>query len=283
MNRLLSILLTAILALCSCSTNGDEVARVTNDIQPDTPVAEEAIQSEEVETPNESEEKPMKRDLSQITGPVCALTFDDGPSNTTSQILDVLEKYNCTASFFIVGAWAQDKGDLEIMQRAVDMGCTIENHTWTHKDLRDMTVEEITEAYQSVQDFVYESVGDYPQFFRAPGLCVNKTVFETIPLTFINGSGGSADWNSKEEDTATSDLETRVKGILDVAKDGHIYLLHNCSNNHLTPEALDIALPQLIEQGYTFVNIRELFEIKGQELTPDLNSAWTDVKDKTKQ
>ncbi len=261
--------------------NGEEQSpdNSVDAMQNDTPEIQEDSDKEQPE--QESEEPVMNaknRDLSKITGPVMALTFDDGPSNTTTQILDVLEKYGINASFFIVGAWADDPGDRDIMKRAVDMGCTIENHTWNHKNLREMTVEEITQQYQSVQDYVYEIVGDYPKFFRAPGLGVNEQVYETIPLTFINGSGGSSDWNSKEDDDRTSDLETRVQGILSVAKDGHIYLLHDCSNNHLTPEALDIALPQLIEQGYTFVNIRELFEIKGQELTPDLNFSWTDVK-----
>lgn len=233
------------------------------------------------EEANESEESVMNaknRDLSKITGPVMALTFDDGPSNATVQILDILEKYGINASFFIVGAWADDPGDRDTMKRAVEMGCTIENHTWNHKNLREMTVEEITQQYQSVQDYVYEVVGDYPVFFRAPGLGVNQQVYETVPLTFINGSGGSSDWNSKEDDPNTSDLETRIQGILNVAKDGHIYLLHDCSNNHLTPEALDVAIPKLLEQGYTFVNLRELFEIKGQELTPDENISWTDLK-----
>lgn len=229
------------------------------------------------ESKNDEGENNMKSDLPKISGPVCALTFDDGPSNTTTQILDVLEKYGCTASFFIVGKWAVDEGDIEIMQRAVKMGCTIENHTWEHKNLCEMSVDEITEAYKSVQDYVFKAVGSYPQFFRAPGLSVNSTVFDTIPLTFINGYGGSSEWNSDENDPATADLETRVKGILNAAKDGHIYLLHDSPDNHLTVEALNIALPQLIKQGYTFVNIRELFNIKYQELTPGIHEAWTDV------
>lgn len=208
---------------------------------------------------------------------ICALTFDDGPSNTTVEILDLLEKYGFTASFFVIGNRITAKEHRDIMKRAVKLGCTVENHSKTHGRLLDMNREELLEEFNYTQELVREIVGDYPQFFRAPGLSMNELMHEVIPLPFANGKGGSADWNSREDDPATSDLDTRVKGILDVAEDGHIFLLHDCGNNYLTPEALRIALPKLIEEGYRFVNIRELFRIKG--VTPRAHSGfgWTRV------
>ncbi|MBQ8510838.1 MAG: polysaccharide deacetylase family protein [Clostridia bacterium] len=192
---------------------------------------------------------------------LCALTFDDGPSDTTLALLELFKKYDCTASFFVIGNRAVKNPD--IMRKAVEAGCTIENHTWAHTTLTSQTPDEMLQAFHATQDVIREAVGELPMFCRAPGCRVDDTVYETIPLPFMRGSCGSADWNSNPDDPVTSDLETRVAGILKVARDGQIYLHHDCAGNHLTPDALAIALPQLIDQGYRFVNLRELFRRRG--------------------
>lgn len=201
---------------------------------------------------------------------VCALTFDDGPSNITPKILDILEKYNCTASFFVIGKNIQDE-DIPILKRAYEMGCTIENHTWNHNVLTNLPSDQIENEYKTVQEKVYSIVGEYPLFFRATGLQVNPTVYNTIPLTFISGTSGSNDWDINLSST------TKLNGILKTAKDGHIFLLHDSEGNDSIVEALDKAIPMLISQGYELVNIRELFNRQNQELTPDSHRSWSDV------
>ncbi len=215
-------------------------------------------------------------EIKKSGAPVCAFTFDDGPSDTTVRLLDIFKKYDCRASFFVVSAWGGEEG-VSIMRRAVEQGCTIENHSKTHRDMRTMERSEIIAEYEATQKYVYDAVGDYPKFFRAPGLCVNDTVYDSVPLTFINGQCGSADWNSREDDPKTSDYATRLAGVLSCASDGHIFLMHDCRGNHLTPDVLEEAIPLLKAKGYEFVNIRELFEIKGQPLTPELHKSWTDI------
>ena len=221
-----------------------------------------------------------KRDLSKITGKVCALTFDDGPSDATEKVLDLLQQYGCTASFFVVGRYIHTKEQIETMRRAMSLGCTIENHSWSHVNMRQMTREQVLEEFSKNQEMIYENVGEYPVFFRAPGLAISELMVDTIPLHFANGRGGSADWNSNPDDPVTSDLETRVKGYLSGNEDGLIKLMHDCARNHLTPEALAIALPKLLDEGYSFVNLRELFTIKGQPLTPvpGGKKVWTVVE-----
>lgn len=201
---------------------------------------------------------------------VCALTFDDGPSDITPQILDILEKYNCTASFFVVGNNIQDE-DIPLLKRAYEMGCTIENHTWSHRVLTQLSVEEIVNEYTSVQEKVYSIVGEYPLFFRATGLIVNPTVYDAIPLTFVAGTSGSNDWD------VNLSSAMKLNGILKTAKDGQIFLLHDSKGNNSIVEALDKALPMLISQGYEFVNIRELFNKQNQELTPNSQKSWSNV------
>lgn len=208
---------------------------------------------------------------------ICALTFDDGPSDTTLMILDLLKYYGCTASFFVIGNRIYTDEHKIIMQKATEQGCTVENHSYTHGSLRNMTKEAVFEEYEKTQKIIYDVVGDYPRFFRAPGLGADDSVFETVPLTFAGGSCGSADWNSHPDDKQTSGLELRIKGLFETAKDGHIFLMHDCARNYLTPAALSVVLPKLIDDGFEFVNMRRLFELKGQALTPKAKIQWSDV------
>ena len=206
----------------------------------------------------------------------CALTFDDGPSNVTPFILDLLKYYNCTASFFIIGDRIRTEEQKEIMRRAVSQGCTIENHSYTHTKLIEMSDEELKNEFETTQKIVYDIIGEYPKFFRAPGLNDKGRLYDVIPLPFAGGSGGSADWNSNPADI-TSGIEERIQGILDVVCDGHIILLHDCGNNYLTPAALSAVLPKLIAEGYEFVNLRKLFEIKGIAPESLVRAQWKDV------
>lgn len=219
-----------------------------------------------------------KSDISKVTEKVCALTFDDGPSEITTQVLNILEKYGCTASFFVVGHNVfRYPENAEIMRRAVELGCTIENHTYAHKSLKNMDHDDLLATYYATQYVVKKAVGKEPIYFRAPGGSTSELIYKTIPAPFIIGNCGSADWNSREDDPVTSDLETRIQGILNVARDGHIYLFHDCTGNHLTPKALDAALPKLIDEGYSFVNLRKLFEIKGITPKPFECHQWVDL------
>lgn len=212
-----------------------------------------------------------KRDLSKITGKVCALTFDDGPSEITPLILEILAKNNATASFFVVGENVPRHA--EFCRRAISQGCTVENHTFTHKNITSMDFSDILANFYATQYVVKEATGEEPIYFRAPGGAVNKLGYEAIPLPFMIGDCGRGDWNSREDDPDTTNLEDRIKYFLEVAHDGHIYLMHDCAGNHLTPKALELVLPKLISEGYTFVNLRELFEIKG--ITPKAHEGHT--------
>ena len=67
-----------------------------------------------------------------------ALSFDDGPSLTTMQMLDVMERNDARGSFFIIGSRITDKTEAA-MHRAVKMGCDIENHSLTHRHMPQLS------------------------------------------------------------------------------------------------------------------------------------------------
>lgn len=195
-----------------------------------------------------------------LSKPTIAITFDDGPNATTTmEILDVLEKYQVRASFFLIGTNINDESAKSV-KRAYDLGCDIENHSKTHSYMDKMTADEIKDEVAYVNDKVKEITGTTPKFFRPPYIAVNNTMYDNIDMTFISGYGCN-DW----EDRVTA--EYRAKYLEKKAADGVIFLLHDAEGNSKTVEALDKAIPILLEKGFQFATISELFELKGVEIS----------------
>ena len=191
-----------------------------------------------------------------------ALTFDDGPNTTTTnEVLDVLEQYGITASFFLVGNNINSSTE-SVVKRAYDMGCEIGNHSKTHSYMNEMTAEEIIDEIQYVNEYVERITGEAPVFFRPPYIAVSNIMYEEIDMPFICGFGCN-DWDDKVT------VEKRYKYIIKQAEDGGIILLHDAQGNSKTVEALHTIIPELQAQGYEFVTVSELFEIKGVEIKAD--------------
>ena len=183
-----------------------------------------------------------------------ALTFDDGPSSSTPMVLDKLEKYNIVASFFVLGAELDAQNAL-IIGRALKMGCEINNHSRTHSDMTKMTREQILAELKYTSDKVMEITGEPTRFFRPPYIAVNDLMFDSIDMPFICGYGAD------DYDDSISAQE-RSSRILEQISDGSIILLHDSSGNIKTVEALDLLIPVLIERGYIFVTVSQLFQAK---------------------
>lgn len=199
-----------------------------------------------------------------------ALTFDDGPNTTTTvQVLDMLEKHDVTASFFLVGNNINSSTE-EVVKRAYDMGCEINNHSKSHPNMTEMTVDEIIAEFTYTDDKIFEITGERSKFFRPPYIAVNDDMLNNIDVPFISGIGCN-DW----EDRITAEM--RWRSIMKQVKDGHIILLHDAEGNSATVEALDTLIPMLKEQGYQFVTVSELFNVKGIEISGDDNKIYTNV------
>ena len=108
-----------------------------------------------------------------------ALTFDDGPDEDFSpQILDILNKYNAKATFFVVGekvGWHP-----EIVKRAYSEGHEIGNHTFTHinveKNSENIILKEIEKTQQAIKDVI----GIEPGLFRPPYRAISRPMFEIV-------------------------------------------------------------------------------------------------------
>ena len=202
-----------------------------------------------------------------------ALSFDDGPDKElTPKVLDKLEKYGVTASFFLIGHLITDETK-SVLDRMVAMGVEFNNHAWTWDSMGKMSPEEIRKSIDDTTAAIKKYTGKTPSFFRAPNLDVSETLYKTVGLPFICGVI-AYDWEA-----CHTDAETRAKNVLDGVKDGSIVLLHDVQPTpHPTPEALDIIIPELLKQGYEFVTVGELFRRKG--VTPKAGECkmWTYVE-----
>ena len=288
--RIITAVLAALLCLSGCSgastSSVDTDSKGTSEVTSSADALSTTSDSEQTSsetTTEESSEAPSSEDSTDTTvridyeldpsKPTIALTFDDGPNTTTTaEILDLLEKYQVRASFFLIGSNLNDE-TAKVVKRAYDLGCDIENHSMTHSYMDKMTAEEIADEINTLNGKIYDITGEAPKFFRPPYIAVNNVMYDTIDMTFISGLGCN-DWDDK----VTTDR--RVLVLQRRAKDGLIFLLHDAEGNSQTVEALDEAIPYLLEQGFQFATISELFALKGIEVSGDDTNIYTDLGEK---
>ena len=185
-----------------------------------------------------------------------SLTFDDGPTpGITDQVLDILEENGIVASFFVIGNQINDDTQY-LLKRAYDMGCTIENHSENHKSMPTLTEAEIIEEINTTTDKIVKVTGEMPEYFRPPYIDYDQKMYDNIDFFFICGYGCN-DW----EPAVTA--QERIDMIMRDAAPGNIVLLHDMAGNVNTVEAIKYIIPALKEQGYEFVNIRDLFTLSG--------------------
>ena len=211
-------------------------------------------------TSGSSSSMPSQQETEGNTGEKAAmyvaLSFDDGPNNiTTPQMLDVLEAFDAPASFFVIGQYINDSTAGQ-MKRAVSLGCEIQNHSYTHSFMSELTPEEVKSEIERTDALIEKYVGVRPWLFRPPYINHNQSMHEVIGHTFICGLG-CEDW--VPERTA----QMRYDDIMANVKNGDVILLHDFEGNDNTVEALRKLIPALREKGFTLVTVTQLFEKMG--------------------
>ncbi|MCR5188411.1 MAG: polysaccharide deacetylase family protein [Treponema sp.] len=200
-----------------------------------------------------------------------SLTFDDGPNlgddHTMSDMLDLLEKYGIVASFFLIGNKINEE-NAKVIRRAFDMGCDIENHSWTHPAMPELTKEEMLEEYEKCDQAIIKITGKKPEFFRPPYIAVNDLMHQVIPTPFIQGHG-CKDWENEVS------VEERIKLMEEGTKDGVLYLLHVTEGNINTLKALEYMIPKLLKEGYSFVTVPQMFKLKGLSFQGHTGNMYT--------
>ena len=168
------------------------------------------------------------------------------------EILDVMEEFGARGSFFLIGSNINDSS-AEAMQRAVAMGCEVENHSFTHPHMTELDSDARRDEVALTTAAITKYLEREPQFFRAPYIDEDEQLHRIVPLIFIGGYC-PRDWD------ANVSVEERVEGLMANAADGQIFLLHDFEGNAATAETLRRVIPALQKEGYKFLTVSELFQ-----------------------
>jgi len=192
--------------------------------------------------------------------PIVALTFDDGPSEYTTRILDTLQTHGGRVSFFVHGC--KVTGNTTKILRAFHMGSEIICHAWEHPDLTKLSGRAIKKQLYDTIAAIAKVTGTVSLMFRPPYGYINKKVEKIalkLGLAIIIWSVDPKDWDSQDADAV-------YKAIMDEVKDGDIVLSHDVYES--TAEAMSRIIPELIEKGYQLVTVSELLHHKYGGIEP---------------
>lgn len=189
------------------------------------------------------------------------LTFDDGPSDNTEEILAVLAEKDVKATFFIV----TQGGDTAVarMKRIAEEGHTLGMHSYSHDYKKIYTsVEAFLEDYYQLFTLIRDQVGVTPTVFRFPGGSINgynSGIYEEIIAEMLRRGFVYYDWNLSAQDAANNPPSKKeiLHGILDssAGKRRGFVLMHDIARCDSTVEALPALIDGLREQGFTFDRI----------------------------
>jgi peptidoglycan/xylan/chitin deacetylase (PgdA/CDA1 family) len=177
-----------------------------------------------------------------------ALTIDDGPSRAyTPQILKLLDKYQVTATFSMVGR--EVDAFPAVAREVAAAGHLIANHTWSHLNLGHQSPIVIADQISAATGAIHDVTGRIPHLFRAP-----YGVWSPAVLKYCAQTGMTPlDWSVDPRDWSRPGVSTIVGNILRNTKTGSIILEHDGGGNRSqTVAALKIVLPRLLDAGYHF-------------------------------
>ena len=191
------------------------------------------------------------------------LTFDDGPSIYTGQILDTLNKYGVKATFFVVGT--EDENRLEDYRRIVEEGHTLGMHSYSHKYNELYKSEEsFVQDLEKLRDFLYETTGVWTNYYRFPGGSSNKVSQVDLQdcISYLHENGMEYfDWNiTAKDDTGIKISKDMVAS--NVLHNIHQYeeamvLMHDAGTKKMVADALPQIIEALLEQGAEILPIDE--------------------------
>ncbi len=202
-----------------------------------------------------------RHDLSQ---PVLALTFDDGPSQWTEPVLDALREAECRATFFVLGEAISGREGTLIRTR--DEGHEIGNHSRTHPRLDELTPREIRAELASTNAMIEAVLGRPPHLVRPPYLLGSQALIRVAARVGLDlvvyGSLQADDWILDSPAEIASRVLSGVRpGSIVVLHDGRpLGQTHQESREDREPtvEAIRLLLPALMDRGFQLLTVSEL-------------------------
>ncbi len=190
------------------------------------------------------------------------LTFDDGPSMRTEEILDLLQEYNIKATFFIVNNEAEKAK--ELVKRTFEEGHTVGVHSATHS-YNDIykSVDSFLDDFELCYNYIYDITGEYPSIYRFPGGSVNNynnNICKDIVAEMNRRGFTYFDWNISSDDATKSySADSIYQKVMNgcETRNNCVVLMHDSSGKKATVSALKRLIPDLLAKGYVFDKLDE--------------------------
>ena len=185
--------------------------------------------------------------------PEVALTFDDGPSVYTPQVLNILQANNVHATFFCIGEQIQYYPNY--VQQEYSAGNVVANHTWDHPDLTTLSSSDVQMQISKTSTIIQQTIGVQPTLLRPPYGAINdnvKSQVAQLDLTPVLWSIDTEDWTLPGSDAI-------VNTALSQVGNGDIILMHDGGGDR---SQTITALPQIIQglqqRGLRMVTVTQL-------------------------
>ena len=183
-----------------------------------------------------------------------ALTFDDGPSEQTPAVLDVLARAGARATFFLQGR--ELAGRESIVRRTAAEGHELGNHLYSHPHAAELTEQEVEREIRETNHAIDRAAGVVPSLIRPP---YGEDAERVARVAGRLGFSATVLWSVDPGDWADTSSDEITRRVLTGARPGGIVLLHD--GRHDRSRTLD-ALPQIVDglqrQGYRLATVSDL-------------------------
>ncbi len=195
--------------------------------------------------------------------PYVALTFDlcqdpQYPAGYDAAIVDILQRYDVPATFFMGGDWMRTHPD-ETRSLASNPKFELGNHSWSHADFTTLTAEEMAQELEMTEDMLFQLTGKHARLFRPPSgeyndLSLHVTAEHGLYTILWDSASGDPD---PEFDSATILAE-----IQRTVRKGSIIIMHANGRGWHTAEALPSVIEYLQRKGFILVTVSQLIGLE---------------------
>lgn len=170
------------------------------------------------------------------------------------KILDILDKYNVKATFFVMGRWIvyPENENIDKLKEIYKRGHEIGNHSYSHADFKTINEQKMIKEIKDAEKVIKETIGVKTELFRFPSGHYNQNgvkVANSLGYKSIQWDVDSIDWKQLG-------LEREYLRVINHVKPGSIVLFHN--NGKYTADNLNRLIPELQGKGYEFVPVGQL-------------------------
>ncbi|MDR1428094.1 MAG: polysaccharide deacetylase family protein, partial [Bifidobacteriaceae bacterium] len=179
-----------------------------------------------------------------------ALTFDDGPSDHTRRYLEILERHDAVATFFVIGSQVANRSG--VLKKAAYQGNEIASHTWDHRALTSLTEGQIRSEVRRTAREIEKATGVRPALVRPPYGRIDGRVagvLGSVGAAAILWSVDTRDWEHRNGAKVLRSVERHTQR-------GAIVLMHDLHS--ASADALDEMIQTLEDRGYTLVTVSEI-------------------------